>query len=224
MQETLWSYEFLILLLEGESAVVFSWCCGCISCSTSISGEATIAVQEWWSVGKAQDSVNVSAAAAPAEAVPPNTQFGAPRIGFEDQRRRVVCNGQLSDEDALLIAACDPYTSEAYEARTGLPCETFSFRDVALGQFPVHPQSSLPSNAIAANKQLDSEEEALQQEPMRYDMVICSFALHLLESPSEIWALLTALGPQAKWLVILAPHKKPEVKLPVFIFCEHASD
>ena len=53
---------------------------------------------------------------------------------------------------------------------------------------------------------------------MLYDMVICSFALHLLESPSEIWALLTALSPQAKWLVVLEPHKKPEVKPLGFMF------
>jgi len=43
-------------------------------------------------------------------------------------------------------------------------------------------------------------------------MVICSFALHLVESPSELFALLQELSTKALWLVVLAPHKKPEIK------------
>lgn len=42
-------------------------------------------------------------------------------------------------------------------------------------------------------------------------MVVCSFALHLVESPSELFSLLWELSTKARWLVILAPHKKPEV-------------
>ena len=114
------------------------------------------------------------------------------------------------DKDTLLVTACDPYTSEAYKARAGLPCETFSFKDVSLGQFPSYSHYAVPSSP---GEQLDAEEETLQRKSTLYDVVICSFALHLLESPSEIWALLTTLSQQAKWLVILEPHKKPEVKL-----------
>jgi cell division inhibitor SulA len=43
------------------------------------------------------------------------------------------------------------------------------------------------------------------------EMVICSFALHLVETPSNLFALLWQLSLRARWLVILAPHKKPEV-------------
>jgi len=113
------------------------------------------------------------------------------------------------DKDTLFVTACDLYTSEAYKARTGLPCEAFSFKDISLGQFPGYSHYSVPTSP---EEQLDAEEETPQQKSTLYDVVICSFALHLLESPSEIWALLTALSQQAKWLVILEPHKKPEVK------------
>ena len=45
-----------------------------------------------------------------------------------------------------------------------------------------------------------------------YDIIICSFALHLLTDPSELFALLYELSTKARWLVIIAPHKKPEIK------------
>jgi hypothetical protein len=180
-------------------------------------------VQEWWSAAKAQTPIKVSTAAS-AGMAPSNMQFGAPFIFISptNQRQSMVCNGRLTDKDALLVTACDPYTSEAYKARTGLPCETYSFKDVSLGQFPTYAQSAFPAPVV--KEQLDVEEETLQHKPMHYDMVICSFALHLLESPSEIWALLTALSPQAKWFVILEPHKKPEVKPVTHVYCGHTRD
>jgi hypothetical protein len=46
------------------------------------------------------------------------------------------------------------------------------------------------------------------------EMVICSFALHLLEDSSGLFSLLWELSLKARWLVVLAPHKKPEVKGP----------
>jgi hypothetical protein len=42
-------------------------------------------------------------------------------------------------------------------------------------------------------------------------MVVCSFALHLVETPSELFCLLWELSTKSRWLVLLAPHKKPEV-------------
>jgi hypothetical protein len=48
-------------------------------------------------------------------------------------------------------------------------------------------------------------------------MVICSFALHLIDNPSELFALLWELSTKSRWLVILAPHKKPEVQSHVFL-------
>ena len=47
------------------------------------------------------------------------------------------------------------------------------------------------------------------------DMVICSFALHLI-TPSELFALLWQLSTKATWLIIIAPHKKPEVNFAQF--------
>ena len=43
------------------------------------------------------------------------------------------------------------------------------------------------------------------------EMVICSFALHLVDNPSDLFSLLWQLSLKARWLVVLAPHKKPEV-------------
>jgi len=51
-------------------------------------------------------------------------------------------------------------------------------------------------------------------EPARepYELVICSFALHLITSPGALFALLSTLSYGARWLVVLEPHKKPEIK------------
>lgn len=42
------------------------------------------------------------------------------------------------------------------------------------------------------------------------DVVVCSFALHLCPA-SEVWGLLYTLSCECRWLVVLAPHKRPEV-------------
>lgn len=56
-----------------------------------------------------------------------------------------------------------------------------------------------------------SEAEAVSTSITLIDIVICSFALHLVGSPSELFALLWELSTKAVWLVVLSPHKKPEV-------------
>ncbi|ORY92923.1 hypothetical protein BCR35DRAFT_349223 [Leucosporidium creatinivorum] len=101
----------------------------------------------------------------------------------------------------LTITAADPFTSPAYLARTGLPCLELSFADVAAGKLPPPPP---PSSA--------AEGTPGTAEPEPYDIVIISFALHLVETTSELWALLTELSKRAKWLIVTAPHKKPDVK------------
>lgn len=108
---------------------------------------------------------------------------------------------------ALRILATDPYTSLAYQARTSLPCHSLSFADVAAGLLP--PPPSLSTNQ-------PSEEEGSEEE--EYDITIISFALHLLQTNSELWSLLSLLAKRSKFLVILAPHKKPTVRpfLPPF--------
>lgn len=80
-------------------------------------------------------------------------------------------------------AACDPFTSVAYERRTGRSCERWSFEDVAGGV--------LPENG--------------------YSLVICSFALHLCP-PSRLPAVSIALSRSAPTLLLLTPHKKPQIR------------
>jgi hypothetical protein len=43
-------------------------------------------------------------------------------------------------------------------------------------------------------------------------MTVCSFALHLAD-PSVLFSLLYSLSTRSKWLIVLAPHKKPEVEV-----------
>ncbi|KAK4333862.1 hypothetical protein RTBOTA2_002600 [Rhodotorula toruloides] len=103
-----------------------------------------------------------------------------------------------ASEPELSIVASDPFTSPAYRARVGLPCLELSFTDVAAGKLPAPGSTEAPGEG-------DDEVEL-------YDIVVISFALHLVESSSEMWALLAELGKRTRWLVITAPHKKPEIK------------
>ncbi|HMV48062.1 MAG TPA: class I SAM-dependent methyltransferase [Blastocatellia bacterium] len=81
------------------------------------------------------------------------------------------------------VDGVDPFTGEAYLTRTGQQLEAFSFEQIAAG-------------VMAAR---------------RYSLIVCSFAMHLIE---ESWlpALLAQLGLMADCLLILTPHKRPELK------------
>lgn len=82
------------------------------------------------------------------------------------------------------IDAVDPYTGEAYLARTGQKADTVSFEDIASG-------------ALAGR---------------HYGLVVCSFAMHLID---ESWlpSLLTQLGLITDCLMIITPHKRPEIRV-----------
>jgi len=94
------------------------------------------------------------------------------------------------------------YTRIAYADQTYLPCATLSFRDIAGGALPPLP---IESNSNTGDHNPGSSNLLI------IDMVICSFALHLIDNASELFALLWELSTKSRWLVILAPHKKPEV-------------
>ena len=95
-----------------------------------------------------------------------------------------------------------------------MTCAPLSFKDISDGEVP--PISKLiPSNSeeVEENKEGENTIGDLDSNSQNLDLVICSFALHLIESPSELFSLLWELSTKARWLVVLAPHKKPEVRL-----------
>ena len=133
--------------------------------------------------------------------IPPGRSFPSRAVARPPPRNGAATSTTIP-APTLSITAADPFTSPAYRARTGLPCLELSFADVAAGLLPP-PGSSEPPEA----------EEGGDVEP--YDLVIISFALHLVESSSELWALLRELSRRAKWLCVTAPHKKPDVSSPM---------
>lgn len=84
---------------------------------------------------------------------------------------------------AAVVDGVDPYTQAAYLARTGKVARGISFEDIAGG-------------ALAGQ---------------RYDLIVCSFALHLVES-SRLPMVAWALAQIARRLVILTPHKRPHLE------------
>lgn len=89
---------------------------------------------------------------------------------------------ELLGADALDVTATDPYTHAAFKERTGKACETISFEDIENGAY----------------------------EERRFDCVFCCFAMHLVED-SHLTALCTQLALVARHLVVLSPHKRPEI-------------
>lgn len=82
------------------------------------------------------------------------------------------------------ITGCDPYTYELYEQKTGLPCLRHSFKDVVRG-------------SLAGQS---------------YSLIISSFALHLCPA-KDLFLLSWQLLQIAPLLVVLTPHKRPELEL-----------
>jgi hypothetical protein len=89
----------------------------------------------------------------------------------------------LRELGAARVDAIDPFTAEAYRARTGALCEPLDFASVAAG-------------ALAGR---------------RYSLIVCSFAMHLCE-PSRLPALTQQLSFIGPGLLILTPHKRPVLR------------
>ena len=81
------------------------------------------------------------------------------------------------------ITGIDPYTFEAYRARTGQSAERFRFDQIAGGAL--------------ANR--------------HYSLIVCSFAMHLCE-PSRLPSLCLQLSLIAPGLLIFTPHKRPIIR------------
>ena len=84
---------------------------------------------------------------------------------------------------AVSTEAADPYTADAYLARTGRVAEPVDFASIAAG-------------ALAGRS---------------WSVIVCSFALHLVE-PSRLPVLCRALADLTPTLVVVTPHKRPEIR------------
>ncbi|GAA5987766.1 hypothetical protein JCM5350_005356 [Sporobolomyces pararoseus] len=194
------------------------------------SGEATEALLSWKSSRWPQSTSSAAQATPPlaahtsASSVNPSNSsrppvqprpFLPPRAVVRPNRPSTTPS---VPEPVISITAADPFTSPAYRQRTGLPCLELSFNQVAAGELPPPSRQTSRSSESGANggeleeDQSQKGEEGEEEGEELYDLVIVSFALHLVETSSELWALLTELAKRAKWLCVIAPHKKPDIK------------
>jgi len=89
----------------------------------------------------------------------------------------------LMEKNIKNIEGIDPYTYEAFEKRTKMKCKPYMFEDIVKGKLS------------------DS----------RYSLIVCSYAMHLA-SDEILPVLCIQLSLIAKQLVIITPHKKPEIE------------
>ncbi len=105
------------------------------------------------------------------------------------------------------------FTATAYKNRTSYPCADLSFEAISEGFLPT-TSINIVDNTLRDD--VLSEDESAEAIANReglgsIEMVVCSFALHLIEDTSSLFALLWRLSVKARWLVVLSPHKKPHV-------------
>lgn len=92
-------------------------------------------------------------------------------------------SGEVSRNIDGEVIGCDPFTAKLYKEKTGNECLEYSFKDIATGKMREY----------------------------HFDHIICSFALHLCEE-SMLNQVLFELSMITKNLIIITPHKKPEIK------------
>jgi SAM-dependent methyltransferase len=81
------------------------------------------------------------------------------------------------------VTGIDPFTFKAFQERTGLKAERWTFEDIANGML----------------------------EGRHFSLIVCSFALHLVEV-SRLPIVAFQLAQIADTLLILTPHKRPNIK------------
>jgi SAM-dependent methyltransferase len=84
---------------------------------------------------------------------------------------------------------CDPFTGSLFEKNTGKACLTFSFEDIVKGVFT--------TNNPTTNNQ--------------FTTTISSFAMHLCPE-KQLFSLVAQLFLITKNIVIITPHKRPELE------------
>ena len=181
---------------------------------TSCSGEVTVAFAEWLKFGRNLHQSS-QGDASPAETLGRKRKIPVIPVGPEFPRPYVMAADPVITISFVigLPSTTNPskYTSEAFKQRTGLFCDALSFKDIAEGALPsaITDLSRFPSTDMKDATELDAILPA--SEDNKIEMTVCSFALHLIESNSELFALLWELSTKTRWLIVIAPHKKPEV-------------
>ena len=160
--------------------------------NTKRSGEATLSLIEWWQAGrKAFDVLQSPTPTTPAASRGPAraAQLEPPNLSPQSKRPRIYAADPVRahqvDKSLDTVLITPQFTVEAFHARTGLHnCSELSFKDVAEGLLPHVPLSSV---------QAASENTSTEPSTLVLEMTICSFALHLIESQSELFSLLWEL-------------------------------
>ncbi|KAL7748336.1 hypothetical protein RI367_006297 [Sorochytrium milnesiophthora] len=132
---------------------------------------------------------------------------GEATLAFAAWMKAAKSRSTLLPEFKLSAIAADPYTREAFLSNTGLPERCFrpwSFADIAAGCILDHCS--------------DASDRSDHHKQPQFDLIVSSFALHLLDEAhdnndcgSSLYSTLYQLSLVGRWLMVVTPHKKPEV-------------
>jgi hypothetical protein len=99
---------------------------------------------------------------------------------------------------------CDPFTHTLYEKNTQKLCYFYSFEDIVKGNFTFSKLQEL--NVKSGISNLESNPT-----PSVFSTIICSFAMHLCPD-KMLQPLILQLFSYSKNIVIITPHKRPELE------------
>ena len=111
----------------------------------------------------------------------------------------------------VFIDASDPFTYKAYDSRFPLlRCDTFSFEDIEDGAFSLQVENEKEEDDDDKLDDGGADNGEMGEAP-RYDLIVCCFALHLAQE-SRMHCLFTQLALNCRHLIVVTPHKRPDVK------------
>lgn len=110
----------------------------------------------------------------------------------------------------LVIDGCDPYTYAAYEARVGVPCSRVGFEDIEAGALDKRVRDQLVKE-MECNFGSTGNSNDNTNPSSPYDVIVCSFALHLLAT-DRLFSVCLQMAIASRFMIIISPHKRPHIK------------
>jgi SAM-dependent methyltransferase len=106
---------------------------------------------------------------------------------------------------------CDPFTSALFEKNTGQKCLEFSFEDIIKGGGVIESlvNKSLESLVNKSLKNAEMTNDLMTND--HFSCIVSSFAMHLCPE-KQLFSLVSNLFLMTKNIVIITPHKRPELE------------
>ena len=107
---------------------------------------------------------------------------------------------------------CDPFTNALFEKNTGKKCLELSFEDIIRGSLARYSLTRYSLFVDSSDTRITNNESTSNESTNpEYTSIISSFAMHLCPE-KQLFPLVAQLFRLTKNIVIITPHKRPELE------------